>query len=184
MNKIFLLLLVAATASLSAYAQKAKKTAPATPRTLIAYFSATGTTARAAARLAQMTGGELHEIAPKKSYTTADLDWRDQQSRCYMEMHDLSFRPALKNKKSNIAEYDVIYLGYPIWWNIAPTLINTFIEAHALNGKTVIPFATSGGSTIDNSVTELKKSYPKIKWKSGKLLNSFDEKAVKAWINK
>ena len=99
-------------------------------------------------------------------------------------MHDLKFRPALKGKKTNIADYDTIYIGFPIWWNIAPTLLNTFIEAHDLKGKTVIPFATSGGSTIDNSVKELKKAYPDINWKEGKLLNGADESSIRQWLKK
>lgn len=134
--------------------------------------------------MAKVTGGELYEIAPEKRYTDADLDWRNEQSRCYVEMHDLKFRPALKGKKADITDYDTIYIGFPIWWNIAPTLLNTFIEAHDLKGKTVIPFATSGGSTIDNSVKELKKAYPAINWQKGKLLNGMDEKAMREWADK
>lgn len=144
----------------------------------------TGTTAKVAQTLANVTGGELYEIEPEKRYTDADLNWRNEQSRCYVEMHNLKFRPALKGKRANIADYDTIYIGFPIWWNIAPTLLNTFIEAHDLKGKTVIPFATSGDSTIDNSVKELKKAYPDISWKEGKLLNGADENSIRQWLKK
>lgn len=176
MKKILLSLLAVLPFGLAVSAQqKAGKV-------LVAYVSMTGNTARAAQTLAKVTGGELYEIAPEKRYTAADLDWRDRQSRCYVEMHDLKFRPALKEKKADIADYDTIYLGFPVWWNIAPTLINTFIEEHDLKGKTVIPFATSGGNTIANSEKELRKAYPDIRWQEGKLLNGMDEKAIRAWI--
>lgn len=178
MKKILLSLLAVIAFGLTAFAQQKEN------KVLVAYVSMTGTTAKKAQLLAKVTGGELYEIAPKKRYTDADLDWRNPQSRCYVEMHDLKFRPALKGKKANIADYGTIYLGFPIWWNIAPTLLNTFIEAHDLKGKTVIPFATSGGSAIANSVKELKKAYPDIRWQAGRLLNSADEKAIRKWINK
>lgn len=178
MKKILLSLLAVLTFGLAASAQQKES------KILVAYISMTGNTAKAAQVLAKVTGGELYEIAPEKCYTNADLDWRNEQSRCYVEMHNLKFRPALKGKKANIADYDIIYIGFPIWWNIAPTLLNTFIEAHNLKGKTVIPFATSGGSTIDNSVKELKKAYPDINWQEGKLLNGMDEKAMREWTNK
>lgn len=151
-------------------------------KTLVAYVSMTGTTANVARTIASVTGGELYEITPEKRYTDADLNWRNEKSRCYVEMHNPKFRPALKGKKADIADYDTIYIGFPIWWNIAPTLLNTFIEAHNLKGKTLIPFATSGGSSIDNSVRELKKAYPDIKWKEGKLLNGATEKSIRQWI--
>lgn len=153
-------------------------------KALVVFFSATGTTADAAQRLAAAAGAELYEIKPAKPYTSADLDWRDHQSRCFVEMHNLSFRPALKSKKDNIADYDVIYLGYPIWWNIAPTIVNSFIEAHGMKGKTVVPFATSGGSGIDNSVKELRKAYPDINWKDGALLNNADETTLGRLLTK
>lgn len=97
---------------------------------LVAYFSATGTTARAAEKLADLTGGELYAITPVESYTSADLDWNDMQSRSSAEMNDPKARPAIKGKKENIADYDVIFIGYPIWWDLAPRVVNTFIESH------------------------------------------------------
>ena len=178
MKKILLSLLAIMTFGLTAGAQQKNG------KILVAYVSMTGTTAKAAKALASVTGGTLYEIAPAKRYTSADLDWRNEKSRCYVEMHNRKLRPTLKGKKADIAKYDNIYLGYPIWWNVAPTLINSFIEAHNLKGKTVIPFATSGGSTIANSVNELKKTYPYIKWQNGKLLNGANEKNIRQWLKK
>ena len=151
-------------------------------RILIAYFSATGTTEQVAGKLAKVTGGELFEITPSKAYTDADLDWNDKKSRSSVEMNDAKSRPQIKNKKENIADYDIIFIGYPIWWDLAPRVVNTFIESHDLKGKTVIPFATSGGSTITGSVTALKKLYPDLKWKPGRLLNRADENTIRAWF--
>ncbi len=151
---------------------------------LVAYFSATGTTARAAEKLADVTGGELYAIAPAQPYTGADLDWNDKQSRSSVEMNDPKSRPAIKGRKENIADYDVVFIGYPIWWNLAPRIINTFIESHDLKGKTVIPFATSGGSTLAGSAAALKKTYPALDWKEGRLLNRADNKSIHAWLDK
>ena len=153
-------------------------------KTLVAYFSATGTTARAAEKVVKITGGELYAITPAQAYTPADLDWNNSQSRSSVEMNDPKSRPALKGKKENIADYDVIFIGYPIWWNLAPRIINTFIESHDLKGKTVIPFATSGSSAITGSAAALKKSYPALNWKEGRLLNRADEKSIRTWIDK
>ena len=158
--------------------------AAAAPRTLVAYFSATGTTAAAAQKLAKVTGGELWEIAPAQPYTPADLDWTNHSSRSYVEMHDAASRPALKGKKENIAEYDVVYIGYPIWWHVAPTIINTFIENHDLKGKTLSPFATSGSQDIEFSVDKLMKTYPTLNWKPGKLLNGATESSIRTWVGK
>lgn len=178
MKKILVLLLAVLTLCLNANAQQKKQ------KVLVAYVSMTGTTARVAELVANVTGGDLYEIAPQKPYTAADLDWRDQKSRSSVEMHNLKFRPALKGKKADIAKYDLVYLGYPIWWNLAPTLLNTFIESHNLKGKTVVPFATSGGSSIINSVKELKKAYPSIKWQDGKLLNGASENTIRQWLGR
>lgn len=153
-------------------------------KVLIAYFSATGTTARAAQKVAAATGGELYAITPAQSYTDADLDWHDTRSRSSVEMSDPKARPAIKGKKENIADYDVVFIGYPIWWNLAPRIINTFIESHDLKGKTVVPFATSGSSSIANSAATLKHTYPALKWKEGRLLNRTDEKTIRTWIEK
>ena len=150
---------------------------------LVAYFSATGVTARAAQKVAEATGGEVYAITPAKPYTDADLDWRDKQSRSSVEMNDPKARPALGGERLDVSEYDVVFIGYPIWWDQAPRLINTFIESHNLKGKTVIPFATSGGSTIAGSAATLRRSYPALEWKEGRLLNRADEKTVRTLID-
>ena len=153
-------------------------------KVLVAYFSATGVTAQAAQKVADATGGEVYAITPAKPYTDTDLDWRDKQSRSSVEMNDPKSRPALGGKRLDVSDYDVVFIGYPIWWDQAPRLINTFIESHNLKGKTVIPFATSGGSTIAGSTTTLKRSYPALEWKEGRLLNRADEKTVRTWIDR
>ncbi len=185
MNKILLSLAAALAICFTACAQKKEKQNmdSNSSKTLVAYFSATGTTAKAARSIADITGGELFEIAPQNLYTDADLDWNDKQSRSSVEMNNAQSRPALKAKKADIAGYDVVFIGYPIWWNLAPRIINTFIESHDLKGKVIIPFATSGGSSISNSISELKKSYPNLNWKEGKLLNRMSNNAIQNWIN-
>lgn len=153
-------------------------------RILVAYFSATGTTARAAEKLADVTGGDLYAITPARPYTPADLDWNDRRSRSSVEMNDPKSRPAIKGGKEDIASYDIIFIGYPIWWDLAPRIIDTFIEKHDLTGKAVVPFATSGGSTLAGSAAALKRSYPALNWKEGRLLNRADERTIRAWIEK
>lgn len=157
-------------------------TAPKNGKTLVAYASYTGTTEDVAKMIAKATGGELYKIEPEKEYTAADLDWTDPNSRCCKENNDPKARPAMKKTKQSLDQYDVIYLGYPNWWNSHPRLINTFIETYDLKGKTVIPFMTSGGSQIENSEKILKKDYPEVNWKKGKLLNGASQKEVDAWI--
>ena len=149
---------------------------------LVAYFSATGTTAEAARKIARITGGELYAITPEKPYTSADLNWNDKRSRSSVEMNDPKSRPAIKGVKDNMADYKVVYIGYPIWWGVAPTIVKTFIESHDLNGKAVIPFATSGGSGIATSETDLKNTYPDLNWKKGRLLNRADDNSIREWI--
>ena len=111
-------------------------------KTLVAYFSATGTTERAARKIAASTGGDLYEITPETEYSSANLNWNDRQSRSSVEMADPEARPVMKGPKADVSGYDTIYIGYPIWWDLAPRIINTFIESHNLGGKTIIPFAT------------------------------------------
>lgn len=182
MNKMLLTLAAVMTICLTACAQTKKEAKTEPAKTLIAYFSVTGNTARAAQTLAEVTGGKLFAITPQEVYTSADLDWHDKQSRSTVEMNNPQARPALKETVADLASYDVVFIGYPIWWNQAPRLINTFIEGHDLKGKKLIPFATSGGSGIDNSVKELKKAYPDLNWQNGKLLNRADKNTVQAWI--
>lgn len=138
---------------------------------LVAYFSATGTTESVAKKIASVSGGELLEIKPKVEYSSADLNWNDNSSRSSRESADRKARPAIVIGANDISSYDVIFLGYPIWWDEAPRVINTFIEMFDLDGKTIVPFATSGGSGIANSVKTLQRSYPGINWRQGKLLN-------------
>ena len=140
-------------------------------KALVAYFSASGTTAKVAKGLAAATGADLFEIVPEKPYTAADLDWRDKQSRSTLEMKDKSSRPAIKNTCPNIADYDTIWIGFPVWWYTAPTIINTFIEAHDLSGKVLNVFATSGGSGVEGSAKDLKKAYPQYTWGESRLMN-------------
>lgn len=151
-------------------------------KVLVAFFSATGVTKGVAKDLADVTGGDLYEITPEKPYTEADLDWHDKQSRSSMEMKDLKSRPAIKGKVENIGDYDVVFIGFPIWWYTAPTIVNTFIEANDLKGKTLIPFATSGGSTIDKACTDLKATYPDLQWQKGRLLNDATPDSIRTWL--
>ena len=151
-------------------------------KVLVAYFSATGTTEREAKFIADVTSGILFEIVPARSYTSADLDWNNPRSRSSVEMNDESSRPDLKENIAGISQYDVVFIGYPIWWDLAPRVVNTFIERNDFGGKVVIPFATSGGSSIHNSVTALKNSYPDIDWEEGKLLNGANKTQISNWI--
>ena len=185
MNKIFYLWVVLSMAT-TTFAQSAKTMdkKESNPKILVAYFSATGTTARAARTVANISGGELYTITPEKPYTDADLNWNDKKSRSSVEMNNPKARPALGGKKLDISNYDVIFIGYPIWWNLAPRIINTFIESQEWKGKIIIPFATSGSSSITNSVAQLKQSYPDFDWKEGKLLNRADENIIHTWIQK
>lgn len=150
---------------------------------LVAYFSATGTTKAAATQLAKAMNADLHEIKPETPYTSADLDWTNEKSRSTIEMKDLKSRPAITGKLGNMADYDVVFIGFPIWWYTAPTIINTFIESYDFKGKTLIPFATSGGSTIDKSCQDLQKAYPSLSWQQGRLLNHASDNELAEWKN-
>ena len=151
-------------------------------KVLVAYFSASGVTKGAAEQLATVAGADLHEIKPAQPYTDADLDWRDKQSRSSLEMKDKSSRPAITNKLANMKDYDVVYVGFPIWWYTCPTIINTFMESYDFKGKTIIPFATSGGSGIKKACEDLKAAYPDITWKEGKLLNRISKQELETWV--
>ena len=188
MNKIIFTLAAALAAvmtlSFAACGQnKGEKSMQTENKPLVVYFSATGTTAMVARTIADITGGTLYEIVPQRAYTSDDLDWNDRQSRSSVEMNNPQSRPAIKGTKADVAAYDVIFIGYPIWWDQAPRIINTFIESHDLTGKTLVPFATSGGSGISNSVKELRKAYPDLKWRDGKLLNGASRNTVQNWTN-
>ena len=140
-------------------------------KTLVAYFSASGVTKRVAENLAKATDGALYEIRPEIPYTNADLNWMDKKSRSTIEMKDKSSRPKLADRDADIASYDRIFLGFPIWWYVAPTIINTFLESYDFSGKTIILFATSGGSGFGKTVQGLSPSCPGAVIREGKLLN-------------
>ena len=142
------------------------------PKTLVAYFSASGVTAKVADKLADALGADIYEIRPAVPYTKADLNWMDKKSRSTIEMNDKTIRPTIADRNARIDEYNTIFLGFPIWWYVAPTIINTFLESYDFSGKKIILFATSGGSRFGNAVQELKISVPaSCKIVEGKLLN-------------
>ena len=155
-------------------------------KNLIAYFSASGTTARAAKELAQASGADLYEIKPAQPYTNADFNWMDKKSRSSGEMNDPSSRPELADKNANIAEYDTIFVGFPIWWYVAPTIINSFLEAYDFSGKKIVLFATSGGSGFGKSAKGLKGSVAaNTQIVEGKLFNGrMSENELKAFVEK
>lgn len=168
--------------TMSACAKKPQDTKKSNPKILVAYFSATGTTEKVAKMIVSATNGELYKIQPKEEYTIADLDWTTKESRCCRENDNPKSRPEIIKDKTSLDEYDIIYLGYPNWWNGAPRIINTFIETYELKGKTIIPFMTSGGSQIENSEKILKEEYPDINWQKGKLLNGVSQNDVNTWV--
>ena len=151
---------------------------------LVAYFSASGTTAKVAKTLAEAAGADLYEIKPQVPYTRADLNWMDKSARSTVEMNDKSSRPAIVTGDVDVSGYDTILLGFPIWWYIAPTIINTFLEAYDFSGKTIVLFATSGGSGFGEAVAVLRKSAPGATIKEGKLLNGRQTAdSLKAWAD-
>ena len=151
---------------------------------LVAYFSASGITRNVAKMVAEAAGADLYEITPKEAYTKADLNWMDKKSRSSVEMTDKKIRPEITDTDAKIAEYDEIFLGFPIWWYVAPTIINTFVENVDLDGKKVIPFATSGGSGMGKTLANLKPSCPGANWVEGKVINGMSEKALADWAEK
>ena len=138
-------------------------------RKLVAYFSASGVTARLAEALSEVIGADLYEIEPEIPYTKADLNWMDKNSRSSVEMKDPASRPAIVGKRDNLDDYDILFVGFPIWWYVAPTIINTFLERYDLTGKTIIPFATSGGSGMGKTNEKLQPSCPNSKLFEGKV---------------
>ena len=152
---------------------------------LVAYFSASGTTAGVAKNLARAAGADLYEIRPATPYTRADLTWTDKQSRSSVEMRDKNSRPALADADANIADYDTIFIGFPIWWYVAPTIINSFLEAYDFSGKKIVLFATSGGSGFGKAVESLQVSAPKATIVEGAILNGRPNEAkLKALADK
>lgn len=152
---------------------------------LVAYFSVGGTTGNVAKALAEAANADLYEIKPKVPYTKADLDWQNKNARSTIEMNDKSSRPAIADRNANVEAYDVVFVGFPIWWYVAPTIINTFLESYDFAGKTVVLFATSGGSGFGKSVDNLKSSVPATTViKEGKVLNGKQTKTgLAAWVD-
>lgn len=149
---------------------------------LVAYFSASGITRNVAKMVAEAAGADLYEITPKEAYTKADLNWMDKKSRSSVEMADKKIRPEITDTDAKIAEYDVIFLGFPIWWYVAPTIINTFLEKYDFTGKKIVLFATSGGSGFGNTVKELQPCAPGAQFVEGRLLNHANKKEIEELV--
>lgn len=149
---------------------------------LVAYFSASGVTKRTAEMVAEAADADLYEITPKVRYTYADLNWMDKKSRSSVEMSDKKIRPEIITGDIDVAPYDEIIIGFPIWWYVAPTIINTFLESYDFSGKKIVLFATSGGSGFGNTVRELQPSAPNAHIVEGKLLNGANKQSVSKWV--
>ena len=150
---------------------------------LVAYFSASGVTAKYAKKLSEITGADLFEIKPSIKYTDADLDWMDKNSRSTVEMKNPDSRPEIAEKLSGMEQYDTIFVGFPIWWYVAPTIIDTFLESYDFSGKTIIPFATSGGSGMGKTEEVLRKVCPNADIKNGKVINRMPAPELADWVN-
>lgn len=151
---------------------------------LVAYFSASGVTKRYAEKLANVTGADLFEIKPSVPYTSADLNWQNSNSRSSVEMKNPDSRPEIAEKLSDMDSYDTVFVGFPIWWYVAPTIIDTFLESYDFSEKTVIPFATSGGSEMGKTADVLRKVCPDADIHDGKVLNGMSDKEIAQWVNK
>lgn len=149
---------------------------------LVAYFSASGTTKKAAEMIAKAAKADLYEIVPKQLYSKADLNWMDKKSRSSVEMSDKKYRPEITDTDANISNYDEIILGFPIWWYVAPTIINTFLESYDFSGKKIVLFATSGGSGFGNTVRELQDSAPGAVIEEGEVFNKTTKQKIAAWV--
>ena len=152
-------------------------------KVLVTYFSVSGVTAGAAETLARAAGADLYEIRPAQAYTKEDLDWNNKQSRSSLEMTDETSRPDMADNDSHAGDYDVVFIGFPIWWGVAPRVVNTFIESNDLTGKKVVIFATSGGSGIDYAINDMKKRYPQLAIAGGRLFSRKDTDAeMRNWV--
>ena len=153
-------------------------------RKLVAYFSATGVTAKVAETLAEAIGADIYEIEPAVPYSKADLDWTNQKSRSSIEMSDPASRPVITGKRDNMEDYDTVFVGFPIWWYVAPHIINTFLESYDLTGKTIVPFATSGGSGMGKTNERLAESCKGAKLIEGKVFKrSASHEEMAAWVD-
>ena len=151
-------------------------------KTLVVYFSASGTTRNIAEMIAEVGDFSLYEITPKELYTSDDLNWMNKKSRSSVEMSNKKIRPEITDTDAHIKEYDTIILGFPIWWYVAPTIVNTFLEKYDFSGKKIVLFATSGGSGFGNTVKELKPSAPGAEIVEGKLLNRANKQEIEKWV--
>ena len=152
-------------------------------KNLVAYFSPTGTTRKIANLITEVTGADVYEIKPAVTYTVMDLDWDKKNSRSSAEMADINSRPEMADKNAKIEDYDIIYLGFPIWWYVAPRIIQTFLEAYDFTGKTIVTFATSGGSGFGDTLSNLVHSAPDAKFVEGRVFRGNIEKGtVATWL--
>ena len=151
-------------------------------KTLVVYFSASGTTRKIAEMIAEVGDFSLYEITPKELYTSDDLNWMNKKSRSSVEMSNKKIRPEITDTDAHIKEYDTIILGFPIWWYVAPTIVNTFLAKYDFSGKKIVLFATSGGSGFGNTVKELKPSAPGAEIVEGKLLNRANKQEIEKWV--
>ena len=154
-------------------------------KVLVAVFSASGVTRKVGEEIARVSGGDFFEIVPSEKYTTADLNWNNRKSRSSVEMNDKSSRPEIAVKVSDMDQYDTVIVGFPIWWGVAPRIIETFLESYDFSGKKIIPFCTSGGSGVGRSDTELHKNVKgNVRWEKGAQINRPNEKEIKKWLDK
>ena len=152
-------------------------------KALVAVFSASGVTRRVGQEIARICGGDFYEIQPKEPYTDADLNWMDRKSRSTLEMKDPGARPEIQGTLPDLASYDTLIVGFPIWWGVAPRIIETFLEGCELSGKTILPFCTSGGSGVGRSDTELHKNVRgSVHWAKGVQINRPKETEIRAWL--
>ena len=153
-------------------------------KVLVAVFSASGVTRKVGEEIARIAGADFYEIVPKQIYTPADLDWMNKKSRSSVEMNDPSARPEIAGSAINMASYDTVIVGFPIWWGIAPRIIETFLESYDFSGKKIIPFCTSGGSGVGRSDTALHKNVSgNVKWEKGIQINRPNEAQIRRWLN-
>lgn len=154
-------------------------------KTLVAVFSASGVTKRVGEKISEIAGGDFFEIIPKELYTSDDLNWMNKQSRSSVEMNDPSSRPEIANQVADMDSYDTVIIGFPIWWGVAPRIIETFLESYDFSGKTILPFCTSGGSGVGRSDKELEKNVSgDVKWGKGIQINRPNEAEIKKWLEK
>ena len=155
-----------------------------TKKVLVAVFSASGVTRKVGEEIARIAGADFYEIVPKQIYTPADLDWMNKKSRSSVEMNDPSATPEIAGSAINMASYDTVIVGFPIWWGIAPRIIETFLESYEFSGKKIIPFCTSGGSGVGRSDTALHKNVSgNVKWEKGIQINRPNETQIRRWLN-